>query len=58
MILLFCIKVFSQDLYCDYRVVTWEKIIGFEYSNIGSDYDTVIIRLESTGEIVIVEYND
>lgn len=54
MILIFNIKIFSQEFYQGYRVVSWEEIQGMDYSVIRDADGHDIVHLEETGEIVVV----
>jgi len=48
------IKIFSQEFYQNYRVVSWEEIQGMDYSIIRDADGHDIVHLEETGEIVVV----
>ena len=58
MILFFNIKIFSQEFYQGYRVVSWEEIQGMDYSIIRDAGGHQVIEIESTGEIVVVSYEN
>lgn len=58
MILIFNIKIFSQEFYQGYRVVSWEEIQGMDYSIIRDAREHQVIENESTGEIVVVSYEN
>lgn len=56
LILLINIEIFSQELYCGYRVVTWEKMAGVDYTVLSSDDEQVIVCIDYTGEIIVVKF--